>query len=102
MTLSELLQDVKVKDKFTDVVIKDVTDSTACITPGCVFVCIRGERTDGSVFARQALAMGAVCVVCERELGLEKQVIVADARRAYAQMCAALSAIRREGFGFSE
>lgn len=89
MTLSELLRDVEVKDKITDVVIQDVTDSTERLTPGCAFVCIRGGRFDGSDFARQALSRGAACVVCENDLGLPQQVLVEDARRAYALMCAA-------------
>lgn len=90
MTLSELLQDVKVKGKFTDVVIKDVTDSTERLSPGCAFVCIRGERSNGNDFALRAVAGGAACVVCEKNLNLPQQVIVEDARRAYALMCAAL------------
>lgn len=51
MTLSELLQDVEVTHEFTDVEIKDVTDSTQRMVPGCAFVCIRGERADGNAFA---------------------------------------------------
>lgn len=89
MTLSKLLQDVEVKGEFTDVAIQDVTDSTARLSPGCAFVCIRGERADGNAFARQALDRGAACILCEEDLGLPRQVLVKDARQAYALMCGA-------------
>ncbi len=89
MTLSELLQDVEVIGEFTDVEIKDVTDSTQRMVPGCAFVCIRGERTDGNTFAQTALDAGAACIVTETDLGLPNQVLVKNSREAYALMCGA-------------
>lgn len=87
MTLSELLQDVEVMHEFTDVEIKDVTDSTQRISPGCAFVCIRGERVDGSSFAQEALSAGAACIVTEIDMGLPNQILVSNSRDAYARMC---------------
>ncbi len=38
------------------------------VTSGCVFVCIRGLKSDGHDYAEQAVAKGARLVVTEREL----------------------------------
>lgn len=41
------------------------TDSRA-VTPGCVFVALRGERFDAHDFLDQVIAQGATAVVVER------------------------------------
>ncbi len=42
-----------------------VTDSRhAC--PGCLFVCIRGLRTDGHAYIAQAIEKGAACILTDR------------------------------------
>lgn len=41
------------------------TDSRE-VGPGCLFVCIRGERTDGHEFAADAFRAGAAACLCER------------------------------------
>ncbi|MEX2375307.1 MAG: UDP-N-acetylmuramoyl-L-alanyl-D-glutamate--2,6-diaminopimelate ligase [Dehalococcoidia bacterium] len=35
------------------------------VSPGDLFVCVRGERADGHDFARQAVEAGAVALVCD-------------------------------------
>ena len=40
------------------------TDSRAA-APGCLFVCIKGERADGHDFAKTALAAGAAGVLAQ-------------------------------------
>jgi UDP-N-acetylmuramoyl-tripeptide--D-alanyl-D-alanine ligase len=51
------------------------TDSRRVI-PGSLFFALRGEETDGHLFAEAAVANGAVAVVAERELALDVPVIV--------------------------
>ena len=61
-------------------------DSRA-VTAGALFVCLPGQHRDGADFAPQAVAQGAVAVVCERPLHLPPEVAVirvANARRAMA------------------
>ena len=61
-------------------------DSRA-VTAGALFVCLPGQHRDGADFALQAVAQGAVAVVCERPLRLPPEVAVirvANARRAMA------------------
>ena len=87
MLLSQLLRDVPVIGSYTDVQISDVTDNSMNITPGCLFVCIRGMRFDGHNFAADALKQGAAAVVCERDLFMSAQVLTQNTRAAYALIC---------------
>jgi UDP-N-acetylmuramoyl-L-alanyl-D-glutamate--2,6-diaminopimelate ligase len=70
----------------------DVThDSRECV-PGCVFVAIHGEKSDGNAFVSQALEKGAVAVISELEdPGTSPAWIrVSDARAALARAAAAV------------
>ena len=65
------------------------------VAPGDLFVCIRGERADGHQFAPQAVAAGAVALICDEaraaelaELGVPA-VGVPDPRVALAAVSAA-------------
>lgn len=66
-------------------------DSRA-VTPGALFVCLPGQHTDGHAFAMQAVAAGAVGVVCEHPIpplpGSAAVVQVENSRRALAQLAA--------------
>ncbi len=65
-----------------------VTDSRN-VTPGCVFVAIKGERVDGHDFAREACENGAVLVVAQHtmeDVPLDRTVLVADVLDAMIAM----------------
>ncbi len=47
--------------------IESVVRDNREVTPGALFVCIRGERVDGHDFAPAAWESGAVCCLCEHE-----------------------------------
>ncbi len=70
--------------------ISTVTDKTDKITKDCAFVCIEGKRFDGHSFAQQAVDAGAAVVITQRDLGIKRQIIVDDTRKAYSLMCANL------------
>jgi UDP-N-acetylmuramoyl-L-alanyl-D-glutamate--2,6-diaminopimelate ligase len=64
------------------------SDSRA-VRPGMLFVALRGERTDGHAFVRDALARGAAAVLVEHELDADLHVpaiIVADTRAASSRL----------------
>ncbi len=53
------------------------------VTPGSLFFCAVGERSDGHEFAGQAVERGAAALVVERPLALDvPQVVVQDVRDA--------------------
>ncbi|MGN0531020.1 MAG: UDP-N-acetylmuramoyl-L-alanyl-D-glutamate--2,6-diaminopimelate ligase [Eubacterium sp.] len=88
MKLSELLKNADVKNSFSDCEIVDVTQDSRLVEEGFLFVCIKGNTFDGHSVAKEMLEKGARAVVCERDLGLENQIVVSDTREAYSVICA--------------
>ena len=88
MKLSEILKGICVKNEYTDGEVVDVTSDSRLVKPGFLFVCIKGASFDGHDVAKDMLAKGAAAVVCERDLGLENQIIVEKTREAYSPICA--------------
>lgn len=71
----------------------DVDVSSICFdsrraVPGSVFVALDGEKTDGTKFASDAVAQGAVAIVSERSLECDGAVValVENPRRALADL----------------
>ncbi len=87
MRLGDLLEG-KIRTAFDDVEITDVTDDSSKVGKGVLFVCIKGAKFDGHYFAEKALEAGAAAVVCERDLGFERQIIVSNTRKTYGDLCA--------------
>ena len=88
MLLHELFQKIEYKGTLPpDCEVSLVTEDSRKVVPGCVFVCVEGRRFDGHDFAAQAAAQGAVCIVATRDTGAARQVLVDDARTAYALLC---------------
>lgn len=86
MKLSTLLQGVKTLNAFEDVEIERVTDKIKDIKENTLFVCIDGNQFDGHKMAKQALESGAVAVLSEQDLKLDRQIIVKNTRKAYSQV----------------
>ena len=64
-----------------------ITYDSGRVVPGSVFVGVRGEKTDGTAFAAQAVSRGAAVVVSESQAppGVETPwIVVLDAKRALA------------------
>lgn len=56
-----------------------ICTDTRNIAPGCIFICLKGERFDGNQFALQALEKGAAYVVTEdQSLSANPNCIVVD------------------------
>lgn len=89
MLLSQLVERLKIRQPFRDAEVTALTDNTARIQKGCVFVCIRGARFDGHTAAQDALAQGAVAVIAEHDTGAENQILVENTREAYGLLCQA-------------
>ena len=82
-----LLKEIEYEGTFENVEVKDVVSDSRKVSRGSVFVCIKGRRFDGHDLAEKALESGASLIVSERRLGLENEVVVKDARFAYARLC---------------
>ena len=88
MKLSEILCGINVKNEYIDKEVKNVTDDSRKVEEGFLFICIKGASFDGHSVAKEMLDKGAAAVVCERDLGLENQIIVDNSREVYSPICA--------------
>ncbi|HEY6777244.1 MAG TPA: UDP-N-acetylmuramoyl-L-alanyl-D-glutamate--2,6-diaminopimelate ligase [Thermoleophilaceae bacterium] len=78
MTLRELMG-----NGAPEVEISSLAYSSQSVTPGALFFCVPGFRSDGHDFAPAAVERGAVALVCQRPLGLGvPEVLVPDVRAA--------------------
>jgi UDP-N-acetylmuramoyl-L-alanyl-D-glutamate--2,6-diaminopimelate ligase len=78
MTLRDLMG-----NDAPDVEVSGLAYSSRSVVPGTLFFCVPGFRSDGHDFAPDAVARGAVALVCQRPLGLGvPEVIVDDVRAA--------------------
>ena len=88
MKLSEVLNGIEVKNEYREKEIKNVTSDSRLVDEGFLFVCIKGASFDGHSVAREMLEKGAAAVICERDLGLENQILVENTRAVYSPICA--------------
>lgn len=68
----------------TNVAVTEIAYDSRQVRPGALFVCWKGDRTDGHAYAREAVAKGARALLCERfldELSEVPQIIVPDVRK---------------------
>jgi UDP-N-acetylmuramoyl-L-alanyl-D-glutamate--2,6-diaminopimelate ligase len=65
-----------------EVEISDLAYSSQSVTPGALFFCVPGYRSDGHDFAPDALERGAAALVTERPLDLGAPEVVVDDVRA--------------------
>ncbi|MCT4705221.1 UDP-N-acetylmuramoyl-tripeptide--D-alanyl-D-alanine ligase [Enterobacteriaceae bacterium H16N7] len=67
----------------------DVTSDTRKLTPGCLFVALKGERFDAHDFAQDAVNGGAGALLVSRKLPIDvPQLVVDDTRLAFGQLAA--------------
>lgn len=66
-----------------------VTTDSRHLTPGCLFVALKGERFDAHDFAEQAKAGGAGALLVSRRLDCAlPQIVVHDTRLAFGELAA--------------
>ncbi|MGF1529794.1 MAG: UDP-N-acetylmuramoyl-L-alanyl-D-glutamate--2,6-diaminopimelate ligase [Puniceicoccaceae bacterium] len=99
-TLKKLLQGVEVlkADIPRDQPVRALITDSRRVVPGSIFFARSGQRTDGLLYAQEAIDRGAVAVVSMNRPGAVKniaQIQVADPRIALAQMA-------RKFYGFPD
>lgn len=89
--LFRLFEDIKIKQANIDlknVSVNAIEHNSKNIKSGNLFVCLTGEKTDGANFISEAINLGAVAVVCEKE-PQEKNipfVVVENCRKAFSHL----------------
>lgn len=99
-TLKNLLKDIKytaIYEKSVypcgtdDILIENISYSSAAAREGCVFVCIKGASLDGHDFAEDAYRRGARVFICEKAPSLPSDAVIIvteDTRKALAAVSA--------------
>jgi UDP-N-acetylmuramoyl-L-alanyl-D-glutamate--2,6-diaminopimelate ligase len=81
--LAALVSAEPIDDTAGAVVVSDVVADSRRVAPGSLFCCVSGQRHDGHDHAADAVAAGAVALLCERRLPLDvPQLVVDDVRAA--------------------
>lgn len=89
MKLSHLLQDIRVKGAYQDTEILGVAYDSRKVSPGSLFVAIRGYETDGHKYIGAAIEAGAAAILAEEEVESSVPVLVVEnSRKALAKVSA--------------
>lgn len=89
LMLSQVARWVEGRQLGADVEIRSVGTDTRNLSPGALFVALRGERHDGHDLAGQALAAGASALLVQREVDCAlPQVLCADTQDALGELAA--------------
>lgn len=89
VTLSQLAEILRGELKGADLTLDAVTTDTRKVTPGCLFVALKGERFDAHDFADKAQESGAGALLVSRPLDTNlPQLIVKDTRLAFGELAA--------------
>ncbi len=87
--LLKLLDDYKTEN-FDNVDITGISYNSMTTKKGDIFICIRGEASDGHKYAQNAVDKGAIALFCEEKLNINvAQIIVNDTKRTMANIAAA-------------
>jgi UDP-N-acetylmuramoyl-tripeptide--D-alanyl-D-alanine ligase len=96
LNLSRAAGAIQAATQGADVTFTSVTTDSRAITPGCLFIALRGERFDGHEFVSQAIRQGAAAAMVDQASAGKHQadwqglplLIVADTRLALGQLAA--------------
>src|SRR5215470_937774 len=95
LRLSDIAQAVGGRLVGTDATIEGVSTDTRTITPGALFVALRGERYDAHDFVATARERGATAALVERVVDADMpQIVVADTLLALGELARAVRAQR--------
>ena len=91
MTTKELLKGIQTSSEIVELEITDVCCDSRKVTPGSLFVCIKGDKSDGHKYAEQAVSSGAVALVVEEPIGTKvMEIVVGSSHKEYAKIAANL------------
>lgn len=88
IALAEIARAVGARNAINPMITGICTD-TRKLSPGCLFIAIKGPNFDGHTFAKTALQQGAAAVLCQDETGGgENELLVPDTRAALLKLAA--------------
>ncbi len=92
MNLKEIISSLSLESNVADDVhVKGISHDSRSVQEGELFVALSGGTTSGELYAKDAIARGAVAVVAERYIDDLPCIVVDNTRRAYAQIAQLLT-----------
>ena len=92
MKIKQLLQSIDTENNIENILEDEITDiifDSRKVIKDCIFVCIKGEKSDGHLFAKTAQEKGAKYILAEYQTDSSlPHIIVKNSRRAFSVMCA--------------
>ena len=92
MKLSKIIQNTKYNEliNFEDVEITGISYNSKTVEKGNLFVCLKGEHTDGHDYANMAFKNGAAAFLTQKKLDINApQIVVSSTRNTIADVSAA-------------
>ena len=93
MLLKELIKEIENLNVrgSTNIKVNNVSKNSSEIKPGDLFVAIKGSKSDGHDFIKDAIIKGAKCILCERIIDVEDDnltfVITKCSKETYSRVC---------------
>ena len=93
MLLKELIKEIENLDiqGSTNIKVNNISKNSNEIKPGDLFVAIKGSKSDGHDFIKDAIIKGAKCILCEKIIDVEDDnltfVITKCSKEAYSRVC---------------
>lgn len=88
MKLYELISDIAIEEVTGDTIIdiNSISIDSKKVKKGDLFICIDGTKTDGHKFISQAIARGAIAIICSKPIEAESITVVkvSNTRKAYS------------------
>ncbi|WP_440862673.1 UDP-N-acetylmuramoyl-tripeptide--D-alanyl-D-alanine ligase [Symbiopectobacterium purcellii] len=87
VTLQQLATALNATLLGEDVAVETVCTDTRKLTPGCLFIALRGEKFDAHDYAHQAVRGGAAALLVSKHLPIDvPQLLVGDTRLALGEL----------------
>ncbi|MCW2477814.1 UDP-N-acetylmuramoyl-tripeptide--D-alanyl-D-alanine ligase [Candidatus Symbiopectobacterium sp. NZEC135] len=87
VTLQQLATALNATLLGEDVAVETVCTDTRKLTPGCLFIALRGEKFDAHDYAHQAVRAGAAALLVSKHLPIDvPQLLVGDTRLALGEL----------------
>lgn len=85
--LSQLLEDLELEQVMGDINIEinGLSNDSRTVTPGNLFIAIKGYKNDGHYFIQEAIAKGAKAIICEQPYPYSSIPIIQVKSVRYAQ-----------------
>ena len=89
--LSELIKEVQLGDSINaNIEVVDIQIDSRLVTPGSLFIALKGNDLDGHRFINDAIRLGAIAIVCEQDPVVEHDdvtvILVKDSHEAAGKL----------------